>query len=187
MTNEEHAPEKDVQDQEDSATETPQAAEAELTERLAEAQAEIEQLKDKYLRSVAEFANYRKRQERDAQQQAARLKAAAFRSLLPVFDDLQLAVKNAPEDARTYNWMEGVLLIERKFLKILGDANIKPIEAVGQPFDPNLHAAMLRVSSAEQPEGYVVEEVQTGFVMDDEVLRPASVVVSGGLATSEEA
>jgi molecular chaperone GrpE len=187
MTNEEHVPEKDVQHQENSAADASQAPEADLVQQLTAAQAEIEQLKDKYLRAVAEFSNYRKRQERDAQQQSARLKAAAFRSVLPVFDDLQLAVKNAPEDAHEYNWMEGVLLIERKFLKILGDANIKPIETVGQRFDPNLHAAMLRVPSAEQPEGYVLQEVQAGFMMDNEVLRPAAVVVSGGPAAAGEA
>jgi molecular chaperone GrpE len=186
MTNEEHVPEKDVQHQENSAADASQAPEAELVQQLTAAQAEIEQLKDKYLRAAAEFSNYRKRQERDAQQQATRLKAAAFRSVLPVLDDLQLAVKNAPEDAHEYNWMEGVLLIERKFLRILGDANIKRIEAVGCVFDPNLHAAMLRVPSDEHPEGYVVQEVQTGFVMNDEVLRPATVIVSGG-PTAEEA
>ncbi len=151
-----------------------------LADQLAAAQAEIEQLKDKYLRSVAEFANYRKRQERDAQQTALRLKAAAFRSVLPVLDDLQLAVKHAPEDAAQYNWVEGVLLIERKFIKILEDANIKPIAALGQPFDPNLHEAVLQMPSDEHPAGYVVQEVKTGFVLEDEVLRPAKVIVSAG-------
>jgi molecular chaperone GrpE len=151
-----------------------------LADQLAAAQAEIEQLKDKYLRSVAEFANYRKRQERDAQQTALRLKAAAFRSVLPVLDDLQLAVKHAPENTPQYNWVEGVLLIERKFIKILEDANIKPIAALGQPFDPNLHEAVLQMPSDEHPAGYVVQEVKTGFVLEDEVLRPTKVIVSAG-------
>ena len=92
---------------------------------------------------------------RQAQQTALRLKAAAFRSVLPVLDDLQLAVKHAPEDAAQYNWVEGVLLIERKFIKILEDANIKPIAALGQPFDPNLHEAVLQVPDVykRQPPG----------------------------------
>ncbi len=164
----------------DNQEQQAQPDEQELTAQLAAAQAEIEQLKDKYLRSVAEFANYRKRQERDAQQTALRLKAAAFRSVLPVLDDLQLAVRHAPEDAKEFNWVEGVLLIERKFIKVLEAANIKPIEAVGQPFDPNLHAAVLQVPSNEQPAGYVVQEIKTGFVLEDEVLRPTEVIVSQG-------
>lgn len=161
------------------AVQEPTSTEA-LAQQLAVAQAEVEQLKDKYLRSAAEFANYRKRQEREAEQQALRFKAAAFRSVLPVLDDLQLAVRNAPESAQEYNWVEGVLLIERKFLKILQDANIKAIETVGQPFDPNLHAAILQVPSDEQPAGYIVQEVAAGFVLEDQVLRPATVVVSSG-------
>lgn len=161
------------------------APDDDLEQQLARAQVEIEQLNDKYLRSVAEFANYRRRQERDLQQQALRLKAAAFRSLLPVLDDLQLAIKNAPNDAREYDWMEGVLLIERKFLKILQDADLKPIETVGQPFDPSVHDAILRMPSEDQPEGHVVQEVQTGFLLGEEVVRPARVIVSGGPEQSE--
>ena len=164
----------------ESLEQQPQAGGQPLADQLTAAQVEIEQLKDRYLRSMAEFANYRKRQERDAQQTALRLKAAAFRSVLPVLDDLQLAVKHAPEDATECNWVEGVLLIERKFVKILEDANIKPIAALGRPFDPNLHEAVLQVPSHEHPAGYVVEEIKAGFVLEDEVLRPTKVVVSGG-------
>ncbi|MEN6479932.1 MAG: nucleotide exchange factor GrpE [Anaerolineales bacterium] len=172
MTKEEQAPESSEKQQATSLDE--------LQEKLAAAQAEIEELKDKHLRTAAEFANYRKRQERDARQQEQRLKAAAYRSVLPVLDDLQLAVKHAPQGAPNGDWVEGVLLIERKFQKILDDANIKPIETVGKPFDPNLHSALLQVPSNEHPAGHIVQEVKAGYLMGDQVLRPATVVVSSG-------
>ncbi len=166
---------------------TQQSPAPDLTEQLAAAQAEADQLKDKYLRSVAEFANYRKRQDRDAQAQALRIKAGAYQNLLPILDDLRRALQHAPDGAAGQAWFEGVVQIERKFVNLLERDGIKPIVAVGQPFDPRLHFAVSQEASDTEPEGYVIREERAGFMLEDEVLRAAVVVVSSGPAAAKEA
>jgi len=133
---------------------------------------------DKYRRSVAEFANYRKRQERERAEQALRTSAEVVRKLLPAMDDFQRAIDNIPKELANTRWVEGILLIERKLGDILKGFQVVPIEALGKPFDPRFHSALMRCESDEHPPDTVVAELEKGYMIGDRVLRPTIVMVS---------
>lgn len=133
---------------------------------------------DKYRRSVAEFANYRKRQGRERAEQALRTSAEVVRKLLPAMDDFQRAIDNIPKELANTRWVEGILLIERKLGDILKGFQVVPIEALGKPFDPRFHSALMRCESDEHPPDTVVAELEKGYMIGDRVLRPTIVMVS---------
>ena len=154
----------------------------ELQEQIETLQAQADEYLDKYRRSAAEFTNYRKRQQRDREQQTQRVWMEALRRFLPIVDDFALAVKALPENLAEVEWATGVTLISRKIDGFFDGCSVKPIEALGEPFDPNYHSAMLHEPSSEHPSGIVTEEIQKGYLLGDEVLRPSMVKVSSGPA-----
>ncbi len=162
--------------QEQAASEQP----LDLAALLAEANAKAEDYLDKYRRTAAEFSNYRKRIERERDQERLRIKSELYRAVLPVADDLQRALHTLDGSDAQAAWAEGVRLVERKMLKLLADAGVRPIAALGQPFDPNYHSAVLHQPSDEYAEGLVTEELQQGYLIDEAVLRPTLVKVSSG-------
>ncbi|MHB0858545.1 MAG: nucleotide exchange factor GrpE [Anaerolineae bacterium] len=172
----------DERERDEMREEPPQDAEAVVTcdEQVAELQAKADELQDKYLRSVAEFSNYRKRQDRERQQQVTRITMDVVGKLLPVLDDLQRALAHVPTGSEDSEWVAGVALIERKLYGVLEKYGVQKMEALGKPFDPNYHSALLKTSSDEVAEGMVLEELQSGYLIDDQVLRPTTVVVSTG-------
>ena len=147
------------------------------------AQTEIKQLReerdvlfDRLARLQAEFDNYRKRAAKENADFREYAVADAARSLLPVIDNLALAVKNAsakPEDLR-----KGVELIQKQLQTALEKMNVQRIPAQGEPFDPRLHEAIEMVESDEVPDHHVLEELQPGYRMKDRLLRPAMVRVA---------
>lgn len=146
---------------------------------------EANELLDKYRRALADFSNYRKRQDRDRAQQTTLITMDVLRRFLPILDDLELALKNVPPEFADQGWVEGVVLIKRKMDSMLGEYDVEPIEAMGKPFDPNFHSALFHEESDEYPAGMVMEELQRGYKLDDYVLRPTLVKVSKGPATQE--
>jgi len=146
-----------------------------------------EEYLDKYRRGAAEFANYRKRQDRERAESALRTSAQVMRQLLPVVDDLERAISNIPGEFAADGWVEGVLLIDRKLKSVLEQFQVVPIEALGKPFDPYFHSALVRCESNEQPAGTVVEELERGYMIGDRVLRPTIVKVSTGPEQESEA
>lgn len=164
-----------------SPTEAKGTAELEaLRCEVAEWRAKADELLDKYKRSLADFVNYRKRQERDREEETLRIRMDVIRQFLPVVDDFERALKNVPDEHAKASWVEGITLIERKLKSILAGLQVSPIEALGQPFDPNLHSALLMDHSDEYPPGTVMEELQRGYRLADRVLRPTIVKVSNG-------
>ncbi len=151
-----------------------------VQEELATVLAEHEELLDKYKRSLADFANYRKRQDRDREVQAMRMRMEVLRDLLPIIDDFHLALENAPHSPEESEWVAGVQLIERKLMAMLQAFGAEPMNALGKPFDPNYHDAMLYEPSDEYPEGTVSQVIRKGYMLGDQVLRPALVNVSRG-------
>ena len=131
---------------------------------------------DRLARLQAEFDNYRKRAAKENADFREYAVADAARSLLPVIDNLALAVKNAsakPEDLR-----KGVELIQKQLQTALEKMNVQRIPAQGEPFDPRLHEAIEIVESDEVPDHHVLEELQPGYRMKDRLLRPAMVRVA---------
>ncbi len=139
--------------------------------------AEATDYKDRWLRSQAEFANYRKRQEREWLDMRASASADIIKQLLPVLDDLDRAFKAVPEELETDSWVEGFRLIERKFRQVLEQAGVTAIETIGKPFDPNFHESAA-MEESDQPHGTILEEYRKGYMLNDKVLRPAMVKIA---------
>ena len=161
---------------EETAEET--AEEPSLEEQLAQAQAEAADYKDRWMRSQAEFANARKRMEKQRADAYTNAKADIVLKLLPVLDDFERALKNAPEAIREDSWYEGIELVERKLQTVLEGLNVSPVAAVGELFDPNWHEAISQEPSEEHESGIVSRELQKGYKIGDRVIRPSLVVVS---------
>jgi molecular chaperone GrpE len=153
--------------------------------RIAELEAEIGRLKDQALRALAEQENTRRRAQRDIDDNNKFAVSNFARDVLPVGDNLRRALEAIPADARTADesldkFAAGVELTERELMNILERYGIKRIEPVGQPFDHNLHQAMMQVDSAAHPPGTVVQCFQPGYTIHGRLLRPAMVTVSKG-------
>lgn len=138
-------------------------------------------VEERHLRLRAEFDNYIKRTGREKRELAAYSGLAMVRALLPVLDDLNRTVAHAREAHHDSAdpLLQGVEMVLDKFTRLLEAEGVQPIEALGKPFDPLLHEAMLRRESADHPEGTVLEEFETGYLYRDRVIRHAKVVVSG--------
>jgi len=103
--------------------------------------------------------------------------------LLSVLDDFDRALASVPEDAHE-GWVDGIRLVERKLRTVLDSEGVTPIEAVGQPFDPNLHEAVVHEETSDYPDNLVIDEVQRGYRLGERVLRPALVRVANNPADS---
>jgi molecular chaperone GrpE len=156
-----------------------------LEEKVAELQAELEQLRakseeylDGWQRERAEFANYRRRVERERESSQQNITGNIVRRYLEVVDDLERALKNRPAEGEGAAWAEGIELIYRKLLNLLEAEGVQPMEAEGQPFDPNLHEAISHEEHPERDSGEVIEVIKAGYTLGDRVLRPALVRVA---------
>jgi len=151
---------------------------AQLKSELDAANAKATEYLDGWQRARADFANYKKRIEREQADARGTISAEVLTRVLPALDDFELALKNAPTDGDGAKWAEGVTLVYRKLAAILEREGIVRIEAESQPFDPNLHEAVVHEESADHPEGHVVAVLRQGYKLGDRVLRPALVKVS---------
>lgn len=155
-----------------------EAAPLTLEEQLAAALAKSAENLDGWQRARAEFTNARKRF--DTQKIMARTNALIeiAEKLLPVIDDFDLAFANVPEEISETEWFSGVEMIPRKFTTLLENINIERIVSVGEPFDPNIHNALMREASDKHESDTIIKEYQAGFKIGDRVIRPALVVVA---------
>jgi molecular chaperone GrpE len=161
------------------------AAEIEESEE-PELQAEIERLKteaaanlDGWQRALAEFNNYRKRNEAERSQLVFLTGVKIIEKLLPVIDDFDLALANLPKETQDDGWIEGVRITRRKLVGILESEGLSPIPVrPGDAFDPVIHEAMTHEESEEFSEGQIIAEVQTGYRIGDRLLRPSRVRVA---------
>ncbi len=149
-----------------------------IEDQLSNALAEAEDYKDRWMRSQAEFANARKRMDRQRTETYTNAKADVVLKFLPALDDFERAIANTPEAISEDGWFEGIQLVERKFRTLLEGLNITPIEAVGAVFDPNFHEAISQEPSAEFESGVVCRELQKGYQVGDRVIRPSLVIVA---------
>ena len=154
---------------------------AEKTEEkdpLTAAQEEIEQLKDKYLRSVAEFDNYRKRTLKEKAELILNGSEKAVQAILPVIDDMERAIANAEKTEEVEVLREGMKLIYQKTNKILESLGVKKIDTEDADFDTNFHEAVAMVPGmGDDKKGKVLDCVQTGYTLNDKVIRHAKVAV----------
>ena len=160
---------------------TPSKAEKErlkLQEQLEEKEQEIKVLNDRYLRLAAEFDNYRKRREKEFSEIVTYAGESVLRNILPVLDDIERALKHGSGAASGQSLRDGLELIYKKFMKVLKDFGVEPIEALEKPFDPDLHHAMMTRELEGTQADLVVEEFEKGYKFKEHVLRHSKVVVS---------
>lgn len=146
-----------------------------LKKQLADADSKTSEYKDSWLRSQAEFQNYRRRIERDNEMMYASMKGDIVKKVLPVLDDLERALQNRSADD---SWANGIELIVRKFQTILENEGVKKIDALGVEFDPNFHEAISHEPADGAKSGYVIGVVQNGYMIGERVIRPAMVRVA---------
>ena len=151
-----------------------------LRSKLETKTGEAEENYDRLLRISAEFENYKKRTAREMVDFQKYANQSLLRELLPIIDNLELAIKAAAEAADSTDacLLDGVELTRKEILKVFENFHVEPIDALGKPFDPNFHEAVMREESDEHPENTVVNELQKGYLMHDRLLRPSMVVVA---------
>lgn len=157
---------------------TPLTREEELEKELEAAQAIIEDQKDKYLRLSAEFDNYRKRTLKEKAELILNGGEKSITSILPVIDDFERAIKMMETATDVNAVKEGVELIYNKFLATLAQNSVKVIETIDKPLDTDYHEAIAVVPApTEEQKGKILDCVQTGYILNDKVIRHAKVVV----------
>lgn len=141
---------------------------------------EIQDLRDKNLRLLADVRNTQQRLSREKEESLRYAEADFARELLNVVDDLERAQEAERGGADARALAEGVRIATEHLMKVFRSRRIEPIEAAGKPFDPNLHEALMQEPSDDTPAGAVIREVARGYRMHERVLRPSRVVVSSG-------
>ena len=158
-------------------TDEPDTPAASESSELTDLQRERDDYKDRWLRKGAEFDNYRKRIERERREQADQSIVDLLEELLLVVDDFDLALTvDAGEGGGPYR--KGVEMIHAKLYDLLRKQGVKPIDALGADFDPNIHQAVVHEESPEHREGEVIGELRKGYMLNDRLLRPAMVKVA---------
>lgn len=142
---------------------------------LDQLRAERDELKDTLLRRQAEFDNFRKRTERDRQEQIQFASMEAVREMLPVLDDFERAIAVYSGDSE---YARGVRMIHQRMQEVLKKIGLEPIDAEGKEFDPNFHQAVERVETADHSEGAVIGEFQKGYNFKGKLIRPSMVRVA---------
>lgn len=172
--------EQEVQNQSETATEATEAPAAELTdaEKLAQAEAEIAELKDKILRQAADFANFRKHSMATHTELILNGGKKVLESLLPILDDMERAEANLAKSEEVETLREGLSLIFQKLQRTLEQQGLKKMETKEAQFDTDYHEAVaLFPTEDEQQKNHIIDCVQTGYMLNDKVLRHAKVVV----------
>ena len=139
---------------------------------------QIEELTDKYKRLFAEFDNYRKRTDAEKVGMFNEGQRAVLLKILPLIDNFERALEAVPEDEKDSAFAEGISKIYKSFMSQLTEMGVQPIEAKGQPFDANLHNAVMHVEDEDTDENIVVDEFQKGYLFKDKVLRYSMVKVA---------
>ena len=184
-----NAPEKEnsTGEQEPSASSgAEEEATSELLKKLDEAVAEANANKERYLRTVADLENYRKRALREKEEARKQAASSLMEDLLPVLDNFQLGLQSAEMHEGGGAFAEGFRMVLKQLESTLTENGLTPIQPEGEVFDPNYHESVAHLSHGEVPEGHVIEVQRVGYRLQERLLRPASVVVSSGPPREEK-
>jgi molecular chaperone GrpE len=176
---------KQDEHQEEELEEVSTEEQDELSEDIASLQAELEKLKsdaeeshNSYLRVLADFDNFRKRQREEAVRQADYVREDLILKLLPIIDNFERASQAAEEQHSYEALVEGVSLTLRQLHDMLTKEGVEPIEAVGQEFNPEMHEALMCVETDDYPDNTVIDEFEKGYTLKGKLLRPSRVRVA---------
>lgn len=173
MSDETKVPESD-----NSKSGTQDAGAPTLQEQLQAALAERDQFKEKWARALADLDNYRRRVQREMEEDRKYAAMPMLKSLLPAFDGLDRAVQAASQSKNAEQLIEGIQLTMKQLEAALNGFGAKSIPAVGLPFDPNMHEAISQAPSADQPPMTVLHDVERGYMLHDRIVRPSKVIVA---------
>ena len=182
-----NTPVEDVNETIDAAIEL-EAATTEPAEECSEIdqlKAQVADAEKRVLMAHADLENYRKRTRRDMQDQMKYASLPLMNGLLESVDNLQRAIESYEQEPNADGLAEGVVMVAAQIAKVLEDHGCKKIDAVGQPFDPNLHQALQMQASDDHPANTVMQDLRSGFQLHDRLIRPTQVFVSTGPAKEE--
>lgn len=154
--------------------------EDDLAAQLAKVQEEAREIEDKMLRMAAEFENFKKRTRRERETYLKYAEEDILKELLPSVDNLERAIEQGRDTDDITALLEGVEMTFKGIVTALEKFGLKPLDGVGEPFDPNFHEALAMEASSEVPENSILQEFQKGYMYKDRLLRAAKVVVSKG-------
>jgi molecular chaperone GrpE len=150
-----------------------------LEKQLEALRAEVEEQKDGWLRTRADFENYKKRVQRDASRSYQDAMSSVLKLFLTVSDDLERAIKNKPEEDQIEGWINGIKLIDQKLMNQMKNLGVERlIIKPGEVFDPNIHEAITQEENPDFEEGQIIDVVQPGYKISDRIIRPAMVRVA---------
>lgn len=149
-----------------------------LKEEIVRKDEEIKELKDRYLRALADLDNYRKRMKKENENIRQYSQVEFFRKIIPVLDSFDRAVNDVSMDNSTVNYAQGVEMIYRQLRDTLQSMGLEEFSSLGEMFDPARHEAVATVVGDDRPENTVVEEVSKGYMVHDRIIKPAKVLVS---------
>ena len=155
--------------------------------QLQSKEEELKQTHDRMLRISADFENYKKRSAREISEFRKYANQGLLKEMLPVVDNLELAIKST-DGKRDIDksLLEGLEITRKEILKVLEKFHVSPVTAIGKPFDPEFHEAVMRQESDDFPENTVVSEFQKGYLIHERLLRPAMVVVASPKTSAPE-
>jgi len=182
LDKEREIPETDDSPEEETETDDPVK---ELEKRVECAEQELKETQDRLLRVSAEFENYKKRTAREMEGIRKFANETLIKEMLPVVDNLERAIETSGNENDNGSIVEGVNMIRNEILKVFEKFGVKPIESVGEPFDPGFHEAVMQEESEEHPEKTVTKELQKGYIINERLLRPSMVIVSKAKAKEE--
>lgn len=149
-----------------------------LQAEMAQLQKDAEEAHNRYLRTMADFDNFRKRQREETARLCDFAREDVIGNLLPIIDNFERSVQAAEAQHSYEALVEGVTLTLRQLHTMLEKAGVQPIEAAGQEFNPEFHEALMRVPTDEYPENTIIDELEKGYTLNGKVLRPARVRVA---------
>jgi molecular chaperone GrpE len=174
--------------QDDATTAAPSNAEAQVADEPQDAanlKADLQQASDRVLRLQAELENLRKRTAREIAEQRRYASQPLMRDLLPVLDNIQRAIEAAEKAPDTGGLLDGFRLVDQQLKTVLTQHHCLAIDALNQPFDPHLHEAIQQQPSGDHEPGIILDVIQVGYQLYDRVIRPTQVIVSSPLPPEE--
>ena len=156
-----------------------------LSQQNAKLKEEVEFYKDKWLRAVAEFENFRKRNAKEKVEWIKNANQTLLLEIVEVFEHLELTLKSAKKEKSPANFQKGIEIIHNQMNQILEKQGLKKIETIGTKFDPNLHEAVICLEHKKYDENIIFDNIRNGYILNDKIIRHARVAVSKGKKTNK--
>ncbi|MBP8713957.1 MAG: nucleotide exchange factor GrpE [Lachnospiraceae bacterium] len=171
--------EDDINDkkQNDAGEKDNKSSDKEVKEKKDPKQEKIDELNDKVMRQMAEFENFRKRTEKEKDSMFESGARSVIEKILPIVDNFERGIQTVPDEEKEGAFVKGIQMIYKQLTDELDKMGVKPIDALGKPFDPNFHNAVMQVDSDEYETGTVAQELQKGYIYHDVVIRHSMVAV----------